>query len=82
MFMALTTLRMIKPGPASRLLVRGILGERLLLRKETESESQTGLATYFADNMTYAYSECTPFTDDCRPAVNGGIFFGRRLEAR
>jgi hypothetical protein len=35
MFIARITLRMMKPGPAKRLLVSGILGERLLLRNET-----------------------------------------------
>jgi len=34
MFIARITLRMMKPGPASRLLVRGILGERFWLRKD------------------------------------------------
>jgi hypothetical protein len=38
MFIARITLRMMKPGPASRLLVRGIPGERLLLRNETVIE--------------------------------------------
>jgi hypothetical protein len=39
MFIARMTLRIMKPGPASRLLVMGILGEfRLLFRNETKSK--------------------------------------------
>ena len=38
MFIARMTLRMMKPGPASVLLVRGIFSERRLLRKLTIQE--------------------------------------------
>jgi len=69
-FMALITLRMMKPGPASRLLVRGILGERLLLRKETELNVRQIWHNDCKILNTYAYSEGIPVMDECWPAVN------------
>lgn len=56
MFIARSTLRMIKPGPASRLLVRGILGERREEKKLTITRISIQV-TMLCTRMTHAYKQ-------------------------
>jgi hypothetical protein len=52
-FMARRTLRMMKPGPASRLLVSGILGERLEVKKLTELQLDSGPGKQYKPRLTH-----------------------------
>lgn len=81
MFIARSTLRMIKPGPASRLLVRGILGERREVKKLTKSRVRLWVLIAEID-MTHAYKQFLRISQRDSNPTSSGIGLVASFEAR